>query len=292
MALYREKEEDISKDYELASPIRQTLQTERARIEVVPTRLFGDTLFVDNQLQMSQKDEYIYHEMLVHPAMCFHPNPQVIGILGGGDGCAAREVLKWKQVKHIDILDWDSQLVSMFRDSGFVWNMGSLQNPKVHVHNHDINEIQLNPVFDVLFLDLLDPDHKDPVSNALWTRILSNLAAWMNATTTVVINAGGIYPWKNETVSWLLMKLSAHLSTNDAHELQAYKVFVPSFGREWCFLLLTPILQTLPPPICNLTESVRYFDINAWTHATTWTKNYESRIPTRPVKMKGFTVPL
>jgi predicted membrane-bound spermidine synthase len=292
MAFYREAEEACSKDYELASPIRQTIRTERALLEIVPTRIFGDMLFLDNQLQMSQKDEYIYHEMLVHPAMCFHPNPQVIGILGGGDGCAVREILKWRQVKHIDLFDWDAQLVSLFRDSCAIWNMGSLRDPRVHVHNHDVNNIQLNPVFDVLFIDLLDPDYKNLESKALWTRILTNLSRWMNPTTTVVLNAGGLYPWNNETVSWLLTSLSIHLSTNETHELQAYKVFVPSFGREWCFLMLTPILSVLPPPTANLTESVRYFDLNAWTHATTWTQNYESRIPTRPVKMKGFTVPL
>jgi len=68
-------------------------------IDIVDTPFFGRMLIIDGDVQSSEKDEFIYHEAMVHPAMLLHPHPRRVLIMGGGEGATAREVLKHKQWK-------------------------------------------------------------------------------------------------------------------------------------------------------------------------------------------------
>lgn len=75
------------------------------KIEVFDTKEFGRILAFDGLVQLSTKDEFVYHEMLVHPAMLYHSNPKIILIIGGGDGGVLREVVKHpvKEIYHVEI---------------------------------------------------------------------------------------------------------------------------------------------------------------------------------------------
>ncbi|MGB9836713.1 MAG: hypothetical protein ACPLRX_08255, partial [Candidatus Saccharicenans sp.] len=64
------------------------------RIEIIDNPYYGKVLFLDGLVQTTEKDEFFYHEMLVHPALACHPRPEKVMIIGGGDGGALREVLK------------------------------------------------------------------------------------------------------------------------------------------------------------------------------------------------------
>jgi len=65
------------------------------------------TLFLDGKVQSSEVDEWVYHELLVHPAMLMHPNPKTVFICGGGEGATAREVLRHKSVEKLVMVDID-----------------------------------------------------------------------------------------------------------------------------------------------------------------------------------------
>ena len=69
---------------------------------IFDNKLYGRTLFLDGILDVAEKDEFIYHEMIVHPILFSHPNPQNILIIGGGDGGVLREVLK-HNIKKVDL---------------------------------------------------------------------------------------------------------------------------------------------------------------------------------------------
>lgn len=238
--LYREKDKSLYRDYTLLSDTKPIhFQTKRATVDIVETKEYASMFFIDNVLQCSIVDEYIYHEFLVHIPMAYAKSNQTVCILGGGDGCAAREVLKWKDVSAIDLYDWDPELVDFFRTYGKLWNQGSLKDPKVFYQPTDIATLfqtSEKERYDVILVDLLDPEYSDlQQGNGFWVQLLHLLRRWRNHGGSIVINAGGITPWQTESFS--ILKALCKTIFPEFYIIP-YKVFVPSFGREWGFLMI------------------------------------------------------
>ena len=78
---------------------------------IVETGVYGKALVLDGKWQSCTGDEFLYHEPLVHPAMIFHGGPRKVLILGGGEGATAREVLRWKSVEKVVMIDIDGEVV-------------------------------------------------------------------------------------------------------------------------------------------------------------------------------------
>ena len=79
-------------------------------IQIFETKSFGEMLVLDGKIQLTEKDETFYHEMLVHPAMLMHENPKRVLVIGGGDGGAVREVLK-HDPKEVVMVEIDENVV-------------------------------------------------------------------------------------------------------------------------------------------------------------------------------------
>jgi len=79
---------------------------------IFDNKLYGRTLFLDGILDVAEKDEFIYHEMITHPVLFSHPNPKNVLIIGGGDGGALREVLK-HNVKKVDLVEIDEEIIKL-----------------------------------------------------------------------------------------------------------------------------------------------------------------------------------
>ena len=118
-------------------------------------------LYLNDNLQFSTFDESMYHEVLVHPIMQILQHPKEILILGGGDGCAARELLKYKNITNITLVDLDKKLTNLFINEPILSgiNNKSLTNKKVTVINKDgftfLEETQ--KFYDLIIIDLPDP---------------------------------------------------------------------------------------------------------------------------------------
>lgn len=118
-------------------------------------------LYLNDNLQFSTFDEPLYHEVLVHPVMQILNKPRNILILGGGDGCAARELLKYKSINKITLVDLDKKLTDLFINEPELAkiNNNSLTSSKVQVINRDgfkyVSETQ--DFFDLIIIDLPDP---------------------------------------------------------------------------------------------------------------------------------------
>ncbi len=118
-------------------------------------------LYLNENLQFSTFDEPLYHEALVHPIMQILQQPRTILILGGGDGCAAREVLKYPEVNRITLVDLDKKLTDLFVTQPEFANIneGSLTHPKMTVIDQDgftfIEES--TDFYDLIIIDLTDP---------------------------------------------------------------------------------------------------------------------------------------
>jgi len=123
----------------------------------------GFQLFLNGNLQFSSADEYRYHEALVHPAMLLSGRPKHILVLGGGDGLALREILKYPGVESVTLVDLDremTQLSEHFRPLG-VLNGHSFRDARVHVVNADAMAwIRGTPQrFDAAIVDFPDPNN-------------------------------------------------------------------------------------------------------------------------------------
>ena len=129
---------------------------------IVMTEWRGDYwLYLNGNEQLCTRDELMYHEPLVHPAMTLHPNPVTILVLGGGDGCAVREILKYPKVKKITLVDLDPAMTNLGMTNPILTslNQNSLTNRKVEVLNEDGYKYLMsnNEYYDIIIIDLPDP---------------------------------------------------------------------------------------------------------------------------------------
>ena len=118
-------------------------------------------LFINGSTQFSTYDEERYHEPLVHPLMGLIKERKDILLLGGGDGLAAREILKYPDVENLTLVDLDPAMTRLARqDTIFLSiNQGSLNDPRVRVVNQDAYQFIKNSgdLYDAVIIDLPDP---------------------------------------------------------------------------------------------------------------------------------------
>ncbi|UTW61075.1 polyamine aminopropyltransferase [bacterium SCSIO 12741] len=118
-------------------------------------------LYLNGNLQFSTLDEPLYHEPLVHPGVLMAAQPRKILVLGGGDGCAVRELLKHSSIQSVRLVDLDPAMTELMSTHPlFVdLNKGSLSNPKVQVVNQDayLYMDTTSQIFDLILIDLPDP---------------------------------------------------------------------------------------------------------------------------------------
>ena len=121
----------IRVDYQVFSA-----QSEIKRIDVLESKEFGKILVVDGDLMLTEKDEFIYHEMISHVPMAVHPQVEKILVIGGGDGGVVRELAKYDTVEQIDVVEADPLLVEVCRKY-FPQMACSLNDPRVHIYHED-----------------------------------------------------------------------------------------------------------------------------------------------------------
>lgn len=293
MPKYTEKEMGITRKYKLLPDSRvEKYITEKAVVDIVSTEAFNKMVFIDGELQMSSKDEYIYHEMLVHPALSAvkSHNKKRVCIIGGGDGCAAREVLRWNDIKFVDLIDWDSDLINMFTNTYYGWNNSCYKDKRVRTIVADIQNLtEKDYEYDCIIIDLLDPDSSNQKNNQLWLDILTTAKKWLAPGGSIVMNAGGIVPWNTETPKWLVRMIVHNYHDLKNYGLMAYKTFVPSFTNEWCFLMIAP-LDTIDinPDVNPHIKNCSYFDSKSWLCAKTWSRDYNNSVPHRSVNLNTY----
>ncbi len=127
------------------------------RIEVIENKTYGRVLILDGLVQTTEKDEFFYHEILVHPAFVAHPRPESVLIIGGGDGGVLREVLRYP-VEDVCLVEIDRQVVEVCRNY-FPWLAPSLEDGRAELVIADGNEFiaSTKRMFDVVVIDSSDP---------------------------------------------------------------------------------------------------------------------------------------
>jgi len=128
------------------------------KLEVFDTLPFGRILVLDGIIQLSKCDEFIYHEMLTHPAMFYHPNPKKILIIGGGDGGVLREVLR-HPIEEVYLVDIDKKVIEISQKYLPFVSKGAFRNKKARIFVEDGIKFVKNykNFFDVVIIDSTDP---------------------------------------------------------------------------------------------------------------------------------------
>lgn len=193
----------------------------------------GARLYLNGNLQFAQSDEYRYHEALVHPAMAAHGAPKKIAVLGGGDGMAVREVLKYASVQAVTLVELDPAMTDLFRSNAMMTalNGNALNDPRVSIVNTDAFRWlqETAEMFDVIVVDFPDPTNfaiGKLFTNSFYSLLDKRLAASGYAViqTTSPLIARQSFWTVVQTVE------SIGLTT------KPYHAHVPSFG-EWGFVL-------------------------------------------------------
>ncbi|MCO5109740.1 MAG: polyamine aminopropyltransferase [Burkholderiaceae bacterium] len=239
------------------------------RIVVTDGKL-GHRLFLNGNLQFAERDEYRYHEALVHPAMAAHGAPKKVAVLGGGDGMAVREILKYPSVESVTLVELDPAMTRLFTDNATLARLNghALRSPKVQVINTDAfqwlqdgpskaagppqgasapqegsepraaGSVGAHDTFDVIVVDFPDPTNfaiGKLYTNSFYALLDRRLAASGYAVV--------------QTTSPLVARQSfwTVVQTIESVGLQAapYHAHVPSFG-EWGFVLASHRPWRLP----------------------------------------------
>ncbi|MEO7106289.1 MAG: polyamine aminopropyltransferase [Rhodoferax sp.] len=201
----------------------------------------GHKLFLNGNLQFAERDEYRYHEALVHPVMSAFGAPRRVAVLGGGDGMAVREILKYPSVESVTLVELDPNMIGLFTKDPAMskLNAGSLSSPKLHIVNTDAfqwlqggdktNAQSELDMFDVIIVDFPDPTNFS-IGKLYTNSFYSLLSQRLSASGYAVI----------QTTSPLVARQSywTVATTIESVGLRAtpYHTNVPSFG-EWGFII-------------------------------------------------------
>ena len=193
-------------------------------------------LFLNGNLQFSSADEYRYHEALVHPALSSIKQPKKILVLGGGDGLAVREILKYPSVESVTLVDLDPVMTKLFTSQEVLLriNDSSLLNKKVHVFNEDAFMWlrKSEQLFDAVVVDFPHPSNFS-IGKLYSTVFYQLLKKVINPTGVAVIQSTS--PYVAPKSFWCIDTTiqSVGLFTHPYHN------YVPSFG-EWGYIMAAP----------------------------------------------------
>ncbi|NLG16795.1 MAG: polyamine aminopropyltransferase [Fibrobacter sp.] len=142
--------------------IRKSLANSRTKyqkIELIDTDEFGKVLLLDDITQVAENVDHEYHEPMVHPAMCSHPRPESVLVIGGGDGGIIREVLKYPTVKRVEQAELDEGVIQFSRKYLAGIHGGCFEDPRVNINIVDgrVYTEQHPGEFDVIIMDMTDP---------------------------------------------------------------------------------------------------------------------------------------
>ena len=149
---------EISMDITEAPVVNK--KTDFQTVTIAKNRWWGNVLYIDNVLNVAERDEFIYHEMLVHVPMFTHPDPRRVLIIGGGDGGSARELMKHPNLDKAVMIDIDGVVVDECRKHMPKLNAGAFDDPRLELiigDGIDYVKKAADNSFDVIIVDSTDP---------------------------------------------------------------------------------------------------------------------------------------
>ena len=215
----------------------ERFQTPYQTVEVHDTKTFGKLFRLDGHLMTSEKDEFFYHENLVHVAAITHPAPKTALIIGGGDGGSAEELLKYQSIESVTLVEIDIAVLDIARKYFAEVHHGALLDPRVSVKVEDGFGFVRGATdsYDLIVLDLTDPGGaSEPLYGVEFYRAC---AARLNPTGAMALHVASpvAHP---ERVRAGMANLRAVFSV-----VIPYLVSIPLYGGLWMMACASPTLN-------------------------------------------------
>lgn len=153
--------EKQTKDFGITAKVKKTHHTEKTdfqQLDMIETEEWGNMLVLDGMVMTTDKDEFVYHEMVAHVPLFTHPNPKHVLVVGGGDGGVIREVLKHKSVEKATLVEIDGKVIEYSKK--YLPNIaGDLDDPRVEVKVDDgfMHIAKSEREYDVIMVDSTEP---------------------------------------------------------------------------------------------------------------------------------------
>jgi spermidine synthase len=231
------------------------------RIEVWDTPQLGRLFTLDGRPMTSTGDEFIYHECMVHPAALAHPSPQAALVLGGGDGGAARQLLKHASIRRIVVAELDAQVVRLTREHLPEVHGGAFDDPRVELVIGDAAryvEAAAPAQFDLIVFDLTPPD--SPAAGLYTPDFYQQLKRVMRPIAAVSVHLGSPY-FHAERVARLLDDLRAAFAV-----VRTMSAFVPLYGSLWMMAAASDTLDPAALSVDALAERLAARAIDTLKH--------------------------
>jgi spermidine synthase len=214
-------------------------------IEVLETPEYGRVLLLDGCVMLTDRDEYVYHEMIVHPALLLHPQPREVLIVGGGDGGSVREALRHDTVQRVELLEIDEAVISAARRF-FPALAARLDEPRVSIHCEDgftyLDEHQGR--YDLIVVDSIDPvgEAAKLFTSTFYEKVRAGL------------RAGGIAVFQTESPFYsieVLAQVQERLRSLFRH-VAPYVAHIPTYPSGlWSFTFASDAVDPLTAPLAR-----------------------------------------
>ena len=171
-------------------------KTQFQEMYIVESGSYGKGLMLDGKWQSSTIDEFIYHEGIVHPPLILHGDPKKVLILGGAEGASIREVLRWKNIERVVMVDIDGEVVQACREYLPEMHQNSFDDPRVELIIDDAQNFLSTTTeqWDVVISDLTDPIEDGPAFPLFTQEHYAQVQKVLSPTGFLIVQSGSIIP--------------------------------------------------------------------------------------------------
>ena len=213
---------------------------------IVETGSYGKGLVLDGKWQSCTGDEFLYHEALVHPAMICHSDARNVLVLGGGEGATVREILRWKAVEQVMMVDIDGEVVEACREHMPEMHQGAFDDSRTKLVIGDALEVldTTDQKWDIVISDLSDPIEEGPSFQLFTKEYFEKVQRVLAPRGYFVVQAGPVSPVELTLHARLVRTLGAVFPN-----VHSYSSYTPSYGSPWGFAIASAeAIATQPDP--------------------------------------------
>ncbi|MFN4245737.1 MAG: polyamine aminopropyltransferase [Brevinematia bacterium] len=249
ISYYMKNEEFNGFSFEIA--IKNFVHRERSKfqlIEVVDTVPFGRALITDGILMITELDEVIYHEMIVHVPLSLVKFPKNVLIIGGGDGGCVREVSKYECVERIDLVEIDEKILGITQKYFKTWEGVNHQKLNIYIEDGFKFLEKTSNIYDVVLIDISAPID---IAKSLYSKdSFEKIIRILSDEGVFVIQSESVYVTPN-VAKYILNQIKDLVKFSGV-----YSVWVPSFLSPWSFIIGSKGNRPDKPKYINLDSMV------------------------------------
>jgi len=212
-------------------------QTKFQKMEIFETPHYGRIFRLDGFNMTSEREEFVYHENLIHPALCAHAAPKRVLIIGGGDGGSSEEALKHPSVEHVTLCEIDEEVINVAKEHFFAVHRGAFDNPRLRVIIGDGMKFirETGERFDLIALDLNDP--MGPAEALYSSEFFQQCRAALAPGGALVLHIGAPVA-RPERVGEIAQRLNGVFRI-----VRPYTMYIPLYGAQWAMAVCSDKLD-------------------------------------------------